>query len=159
MRKIFAAFFILGFAGSAFAEGSAGCGLGSLVFRDDTIGSQTLAQTTNQTTFTQFFGITTGTSNCSAHGFAFNDKEAVMYVEANLPSLKLEMARGQGENLTALSQVMGCHDASSFSQMTKDKYQNIFPSASVDAQQLLNQLKIEIQNDAKLKQSCAVASN
>ena len=159
MRRIVMTLLISGFSASAFATGSAGCGLGSLIFKDDTIASQELASTFNASTGTQFFGITTGTSNCSAHGFAFNEKEATMYAEANLPSLKVEMARGQGENLTAFSQVMGCSDAPAFSQMAKAKYQSIFPSNSVDAQQMLSNLKTEIRNDSALKKSCNLASN
>ncbi len=157
MRLFLIGLMITGFTTSAFAN-SAGCGLGSLIFTKDTIMSQTLAETFNGSFLTQFFGITSGTSNCSAHGFAFQEKEAAMYAEANMPSLKVEMARGQGENLTAFSQLMGCNDVSAFSQMIKSKYQNIFPTNDVDAEQMLNHLKSEIQSDASLNQSCHLAS-
>ena len=53
---------------SAFAGyGAAGCGLGSFVFGDNNSWwAQTLGATTNGTSGSQTFGITTGTSNCDA---------------------------------------------------------------------------------------------
>ena len=158
VNKILLGLLVVASSASAFAVGSAGCGLGSMIFKEDTIASQTLAETTNGSSLTQFFGITTGTSNCSAHGFAYINKEATVYAEANMPSLKIEMARGQGENLTAFSQILGCKDVSSFSKMTKSKYQSIFPSNEVNAQQMLQNLSSEIQNDSNLKQSCHINS-
>src|SRR5215813_15499169 len=44
--------------------GTAGCGLGSMVFGDQKGAIQILAGTTNWLFGTQTFGITTGTSNC-----------------------------------------------------------------------------------------------
>jgi hypothetical protein len=145
----------LGTSSTSFAN-SAGCGLGSLIFQKDTILSQTLAETFNGSFLTQFFGITSGTSNCSAHGFAFQEREASIYAESNLPSLKIEMARGQGENLNAFSQLLGCKDSESFAQMTKSKYQSIFPSQDVDANQMLQNVKSEIKNNSTLSQTCLV---
>src|SRR5580658_9609667 len=45
--------------------GTAGCGLGSIVFGNKAGIVQIFAATTNGTFATQTFGITTGTSNCS----------------------------------------------------------------------------------------------
>src|SRR3954464_7446787 len=51
-------------SGTKSTYGTAGCGLGSLVFGDQKGAIQILAATTNTTFGTQTFGITTGTSNC-----------------------------------------------------------------------------------------------
>ena len=45
----------------------AGCGLGALVFKENTMGMQILASTTNYIGM-QTFAITSGTSNCSSGG-------------------------------------------------------------------------------------------
>ena len=156
MFKLIVGILVSGFAVSAFAVDS-GCGLGSLALTQNSKLSQILAVTTNSTTLTNLFGITSGTSGCSASGFAYQEKEATIYAEANMPSLKVEMARGQGESLSAFSQVLGCSDAGAFGQMTKSKYQTIFPSSDVDAHQMLSNVKAEIQKDASLQHACGIA--
>ena len=134
---------------------SAGCGLGSLIFQKDTILSQTLAETFNGSSSSQLFGITSGTSNCTAHGIVMQEQEAKVYAESNLPSLKIEMARGQGESLNAFSQILGCQDSSSFAQMTKAKYSVIFPTQDVKSDDVVEHVKTEIKNDSHLKESCS----
>ena len=69
MKKVMAAAILVAFGAVAFAEdyGSAGCGLGSLVFKQND-GTQILAATTNGTFGSQTFGITFGTSNCNSKG-------------------------------------------------------------------------------------------
>ncbi|MBI2602380.1 MAG: DUF3015 family protein [Deltaproteobacteria bacterium] len=85
--------------------GMAGCGLGSLVFSSDTKGSQVLAATTNGTSYSQLFGITSGTSNC-------RDLEAKVallpYVDVNKQQILADIAKGSGESLVGLGQMMGC---------------------------------------------------
>jgi len=103
--------------------GMAGCGLGSIVM--GSTGSQVSAATTNSTFGSQFFGITTGTSNCSEDGVALREQESRSFAEANLPSLRQEMAQGRGENLQVLASLMGC-DQSAFGQATRDGYDAIF---------------------------------
>ncbi len=156
MRILLASVLIVGFASAAFAN-DAGCGLGSLIIQKNSKLSQLFAITTNATFSSQVFGITTGTSNCSASGLVYNYKEATVYAEANMPSLKVEMARGEGENLSAFAQTMGCHDSAAFGKMTKTKYQTIFPSSDVDAHQMLSNVRTEIEKDPSLKQICPVA--
>ena len=68
MKKLFAVAVIALMTSSAFAAkyGSAGCGLGSLIFEgDQTWWKQVLATTTNGTGM-QSLAITLGTSNCWA---------------------------------------------------------------------------------------------
>lgn len=148
--------FVLALSTSALAN-DAGCGLGTAVIQKNTKLSQSFAVTTNYTFFSQLLGITFGTSGCNSSGLVMNTKEATMFAEANISSLKVEMARGQGENLAAFSHVMGCKDSSAFGRMTKDKYQNIFPSSDVGSHQMLDNVKAEIQKDQTLATNCTVA--
>lgn len=143
---------------SAFAMmGDAGCGLGSLVMPKNTIVSQTLASTTNGTFYTQFFGITSGTSNCKASGFVKVDKKEIFYAESNYTALTFEMAKGEGENLSAFAQVLGCSDkvVPDFGKLTKSKYQAIIPSMKTTPVEMLESLKKEMHSDPILAKECA----
>ncbi|MBI3557224.1 MAG: DUF3015 family protein, partial [Deltaproteobacteria bacterium] len=116
---------LLGMGSTALAGSDAGCGLGSLIIKKNTVMSQTMASTTNGSFGSQFFGITSGTSNCNPSGFALVEKEQIFYTESNYQHLKVEMAKGEGENLLAFAQVLGCSDkaAPDFARMTKQIYQ------------------------------------
>jgi len=141
-------------------SGDAGCGIGSLIIQKNSKISQLVAATINTTTLTQAFGITSGTSNCSANGIVFRDKEATVFVEANLQNLKIDMARGQGESLSAFTQLMGCRseDVSSFGMMTRKNYESLFPNSHVQPNELLQSIKNEIRNDSLLNAHCTTAS-
>jgi hypothetical protein len=113
----------LAVASQAKNYGTAGCGLGSQAFGPK--GNQVSAATTNSTTATQFFGITSGTSNCAEDGVALRDQESHSFAEANFRSLRQEMAQGSGENLQVLASLMGCDEAS-FGQAARAGYGTIF---------------------------------
>jgi hypothetical protein len=86
--------------------GQAGCGLGSLAMGKD--GNQILAATTNDTFGSQTFGITSGTSNCTADGAIAQAKQAEAFAEANYSALFRQMASGKGEHLTGFVSLAGC---------------------------------------------------
>lgn len=156
MRMAVVLVLVCGFLSQALAN-DAGCGLGSMVMRDNTKVSQTLAVTTNGTFLTQLFGITSGTSNCSANNFVKKEKEAIYFAESNMTNLKIEMARGQGESLTALAEILGCKGqaAESFGTMTRSKYSNILPASNVTPIQMLENIQGEISKDQGLRQACS----
>lgn len=141
---------------NAFAIGDAGCGLGSVVFSSNKKLPQILAATTNGTFGSQTFGITTGTSNCTANGFAKVDREQIYYAESNYNSLKTEMAKGHGESLNAFAQVLGCSEQShkDFGKMMRSHYESIFPSSKTTAVEMLNSVKKEIQASPVLSKEC-----
>jgi hypothetical protein len=96
------------FASSVWAAnyGMAGCGLGSIVMGKD--GNQILAATTNGTFWTQTFGITSGTSNCTRDGAVAKAHQALAFAEANYTSLMRQMASGEGEYLAGFVSLAGC---------------------------------------------------
>jgi len=151
---------ILVFSANAFAAGDAGCGLGSIVFTKNSKALQILAMTTNGTFSSQMFGITTGTSNCSSNGFAQVNKEQVIFAESNFQNLQVEMARGQGESLQGLAQIMGCSEnaAAAFGTMTKSKYETIIPSSKTSAVEMLQSIKQEMATDPVLAKECLKVS-
>lgn len=104
--------------------GSAGCGLGSLVFGSSKGFVQVLASTTNGTSGSQTFGITSGTSNCGGGG-----KSAIAFIEANKTSLSNDIARGQGETLKALAEIYGLKNVDGAGKALKASYKEIFKTS------------------------------
>ncbi len=144
------------FSSAAFAAGDAGCGLGSIIIKDNTKVMQVLAATTNGTFGSQTFGISTGTSNCSSKGLVMNEKSAQMIAESNLPSLKVEGARGNGSTLSAFGLALGCKEESldRFGATMKKNYSNVF-GGNKDASQVVSAARAQVSSDSALKQACS----
>jgi hypothetical protein len=100
-------------AGAAFAgqaRNNTGCGLGTLLFKDNA-DNATLLQafqfTTNAFLGTATFGITFGTSECQQpKNFVSNDK-ASEFMVANMDNLAKDIAQGRGVTLDAFAELMG----------------------------------------------------
>lgn len=101
--------------GSAMAYGNPdtgpGCGLGKLLWSDfkrqKDIAPQVLMATTNGTFGSQTFGISTGSSGCTNDGKVWAEHSTQFFVAATFENLAEDMARGQGEHLTALATLLG----------------------------------------------------
>ena len=132
----------------------AGCGLGSLIIKQNDK-SQILAATTNGTFGSQTFGITTGTSNCTANGIVKNEKAQEIFVTVNFSSLEQEMASGKGEKLNTFAQLLGCNSDSveKFGQMTQSNYNKLL-SENATPTSLISAVKSEIKKDGNLSKSC-----
>ncbi len=141
---------------SAHAVGSAGCGLGSILFTDNTWWKQLLAVTTIGTSFSQTFGITSGTSNCASGVFGQIQKQKD-FVAANLASLQREAAQGSGDSLNGLASVLGCPASQygSFGAFTQTHYKTVFNNDSSDA--VLGNVKSQISQSKTLFASCSLA--
>ena len=127
--------------------GDAGCGLGSVVISKNSKLLQLFAVTTNNTFFSQVFGITSGTSNCSSSGLVSNDKQIQYFVEVNQDDLAREMAQGEGEKLNTLATLHGCKSAGaqkSFAQYTQKSYARIFTAADITSTTVINNLEGEL---------------
>lgn len=112
--------------------GMAGCGLGSIVFGEQTGMVQIFAATTNGTSGNQTFGISSGTLNC---GESAKSAKAEQFIQVNKVAIENDMARGQGETLTSLSQVMECTNTN-FPTDMKNSYRQMFPHGGASADQL-----------------------
>lgn len=133
------------FTGSfAMAAGDAGCGLGSLLISSNTKLMQLFAGTTNASFGSQTFGITFGTSNCSAKGLVMNDKQIQYFVEVNQAELTRELAQGRGEKLSTLAALNGCNSEAqinNFNTQAQAHFQTIVPAAKTSAVDFVNNLK------------------
>lgn len=131
MKSLIVVLATLGFAMSAQAAGdvlkgngvygTAGCGLGSMVFGNEQGPVQVLAATLNGTGV-QTFGITSGTSNCGKGLFA--KAEINSFIESNSVALENDIARGQGETLSTLNDILGC--GAEFNSTLQQNFKNIY---------------------------------
>lgn len=112
--------------GGAVKYGTAGCGLGSIIFGGGKGFTQVLAATTNGSSGNQTFGITSGTSNCDA---AASTESAKNFVEANRVALAKDISRGKGQTLTSLSELAGCSDSKAVGAKLRKNFKRIFPNA------------------------------
>lgn len=128
---------------SAFAAkyGSAGCGLGSMIFEgDQTWWKQVLAATTNGTGF-QTIAISLGTSNCDSPA-PLKVTQVEAFVEANKVALANDIARGNGETVVGLSNVYGCSNKMEFSKALKSNYKTIFTSANATSKEITHNINM-----------------
>ncbi|MBI3605076.1 MAG: DUF3015 family protein [Nitrospirae bacterium] len=149
MKKFVAltvAFISLLFVGSSFAAdgeyGAAGCGLGSLLFGKQPGFVQVFAATTNNSTYTNMFGITSGTSNCNKNTvFASNDR-LNSFVQNNLDNLAKEIAMGEGESLDTLAELMEIpvEEKTAFNKNLQANFKSIFPSKNVVVAGVINNI-------------------
>jgi Protein of unknown function (DUF3015) len=144
-------------AGPAFAQGgglkgtgaygSAGCGLGSLVFGNQPGAVQILAATTNGTFGSQTFGITSGTSNCGSGLMAMGTKN---FVEANREVLAKDISRGQGEAIGALTVINACQDSAKVGAALQRNFSAIFPTESASNDDVTAAILRTLHSDAAL---------
>jgi hypothetical protein len=106
--------------------GMAGCGLGSLIFKDKPGIVQVLAATTNGTFGTQTFGITTGTSNCESTKASAQSTKA--FVQANREAVSKDIARGSGETIGSVSTLAGCASPAAVGTTLQREFKSIFPN-------------------------------
>lgn len=146
-------------AANASGVGDAGCGLGHLAWQGKNGKlAQVSAATTNGTFYSQTFGITTGTSGCTASGLVRADKEQEYFANVNRDTLNKEISQGQGDNLNALAALMGCNPESmrAFGRTAQKNYSNIFTSANTTGTEMLNNLRAVIAKDSALSRSCSI---
>jgi hypothetical protein len=117
-----------GYGGGGAKYGTAGCGLGSIVFGAKPGFMQVFAATTNGTGF-QTFAITSGTSNCDSSA-ASEVGIARAFVESNREAFAKDVSRGSGETIATLATISGCKDNAAVGASLQKNFKRIFPSAA-----------------------------
>lgn len=138
------------------AYGMAGCGLGSVMLKEDSKMSQTFAGTTNGSSNNQTFAISTGSSNCrdQAPEAALRIEQEV-FVAANLRGLEKDVSAGGGEYTEAFAEVLGCHDEEDYEEFletSRAHFEQIF--ASADAFKVYAQYIGALRANPKLAAHC-----
>lgn len=117
-----------------------GCGLGSQVIKDDSSAIMfALQATTNGTSGNQTFGITSGTSGCKKTKFVMNER-AQEFVAANMDVLSKEIARGYGESVDTLAELLKVEDKALFAMSLQANYNKIYTSKNVEMSQVLDNI-------------------
>lgn len=147
--------FALVWGGSAEAAnwGMAGCGLGAVVFKDKPGKIQIVAATTNNIVSPQTSAITSGTSNCFEED---SKEEAKLYINLNQEALKKDIARGQGETLQGLSQILQCEDCEVLGSTLQTSYLTIFPSSTTSVEEISSSIETLIHSNEALSRSCKI---
>ena len=135
-------------SGGAAKYGPAGCGLGSLIFKPDSGFTQIFAATTNGSTYTQTFGISSGTSNCDTGPGSSHSAKA--FVETNRAALAKDIARGRGETISSLSALAGCSNAHAVGVKLQHSFRTIFSSAQATDAQVSDSVVNVLSSDASL---------
>ena len=130
--------------------GMAGCGLGNMLFDKN---NQVLAATTNGSSGSQTFGISSGTSNC----VTASEQTAMIknFIEANYESLVTDMAKGQGDSVKTLSSFYGCN-SDKFATELKSRYEVVTPKTQNTTQFMVN-INNAIEDSKALSANCTNA--
>ncbi len=135
---------------SAANYGMAGCGLGALIFPNDNTKLQILSGYLNWVGWNQTFAMTSGTSNCVDSGAS----ASAMYIAVNQESLKKDIARGEGESLNGLSQILNCSNPVALNATLQQHYATIFPSNEVKSEVVNKNIQSLIHSSKELNGTC-----
>jgi hypothetical protein len=135
--------------------GLAGCGLGSLWMDKDH--GQIWAATTNGTAANQLFGISSGTSNCVETPTSAKAERMDKYIIVNKLALADDIARGQGETIQGLAQIMNCQQAETLGTKLQSKFKAIFTSHDIPANEITDHIITVVGQDESLATACGVS--
>ena len=138
---------------SAVAPGGPNCGWGNMLFEGQSgLPSHIVASTTNGTSGNNTFGMTSGTNGCSADGTLSYGGKEMLNVRAIMDEFSEDVARGDGEALTAVAVSMGISetDRPVFKQAMHNNFDTLFPSSDVDAEAVVANMFVIMQSDARL---------
>ncbi len=133
--------------------GLAGCGLGSQVMGPKD--GQIFAATTNGTGM-QSIGITLGTSNCIGTPTSAKADRMDRYIVANKVQLADDIARGEGETIQGLAQLMNCAAVTQLGSKLQSKFSTIFESHEMAANQITDRIITVVGQDGELSTACGV---
>jgi hypothetical protein len=142
MKKLIITVVALALAAPALAgngKANTGCGLGTMLFgaakADNSILLQILAVTTNGTSGSQTFGISSGTSECDQPSSFVRNERVNEFVHANLDNLARDVAQGGGETVSTLAELLEVPAAqrAAFGQKLQSQFTLIFPTPDVQS--------------------------
>lgn len=154
MKKLLAASALLASSASfAVAPGGPNCGWGNMLFAGQSgLPSHLIASITNGTTGNNTFGMTLGTNGCSTGGALTYGGKSMINLGAIMDEFSEDVARGDGEALTAVAVSMGIQseDRAVFKSVMQDNFDTLFPSAEVSAEDVFASMLTVMREDARL---------
>lgn len=136
------------FVGAVYAGQAAsntGCGLGTMLFKnnaDNSVVLQTFQATTNGFYGNQTFGITTGTSECQQPKNFVSNQELNEFMVANMDNLARDIAQGRGETLDAFAELLGvpAEKRPEFYSQLQSGFARIFTSPGVQMASVMDNI-------------------
>ncbi len=155
MKKILSAIIITAASSQALAAapGGADCGWGNMLWKGQSgLPMHILASWTNGTTGNATFGMTSGTNGCSASGTLTYGGNAWFDFSSLMDEFSEDIARGDGEVLSTFVVSAGVEpqDRTAFKQALHEHFDDIFTSANVTAEKVLENITAVIKRDEKL---------
>ena len=144
MKKILVsavAFVALSTSVMATPNSQTGCGLGSMLIKDNSTAVMLALQSisNNVVSSNQTFGITSGTLGCRKVKIAMNER-AEEFVASNMDILAKEIAMGHGESITTLAELLNVSDVATFSASLQSNYNSIYTSQKVEMNDVLDNI-------------------
>lgn len=140
-------------------DGSSGCGPGWYLFKDNSLFSSAFRATTNAFLFpVTTIGMTVGTSNCTQHKIVLKEQESLHFATMNYFELKNEIAKGNGEYLSAFAYTVGCSAQAQgkLNGHLRQKFKALYPNAKVQPENVLLEVYKTILSDENLTRQCSV---
>lgn len=129
---------VIGSSAFATVNNQTGCGLGSMLIKDDSTAIMLALQaTTNGTSGNQTFGITSGTLGCKKTKFVMNEK-AEKFVASNMDQISKEIAMGHGETVETLAELLNIEDKATFAASLQKNYSKIYSSSNTTMSEVLD---------------------
>ncbi len=155
MKKLLLASVLVSASASSFAvaPGGPGCGWGNMLFAGQSgLPSHIVASITNGTSGNNTFGMTTGTNGCSADGTLTYGGKSMINLGAVMDEFSEDVARGDGEALTAVAVSMGIEaaDRAAFKAAMHDNFDKLFPSAEVTTEDVVASMFDVMRADQRL---------
>jgi hypothetical protein len=138
-----------------------GCGLGKVIWADyqkqKSIAPQVLQSTTNGTSGSQTFGISSGTSGCTNDGTIMAEYKVNVFAAANYDNLSQEMAQGGGEHLASLAELMGvpAENRPEFFALAQSQYANLVASGNSTPAAMIETLQSGMETDPRFIKTTA----
>jgi len=158
MKKIIAGLVLLSASSVAMAEAPGGpnCGWGNLLFEGQTgLGSHWLAWLTNNSTWNNTFGMTSGTNGCSTSGtLAYGGASMVSSIMGEFSE---DVARGEGDAMDTVAVIYGVEkqDRATFAKVMHENFAVIFPTEDVTADEMMASMEKIMKADPTLSKYIA----
>ena len=96
--------------------------------------------------YSQTFGITSGTLNCEKQAQFAGSPTLNHFVATNMDRLAQDMARGEGESLSTLAELIGIapSDRPATYAKLQSNFSNIFASEQVEAADVIDQVAMAV---------------
>jgi hypothetical protein len=158
-KKILVSILCVMLPSTVFAVDNVGtCGWGSKLFVGQKgVIPQVFAATTNGSTGSQTFGISSGTSGCTQDGVVSSNWKTAAFIDSNMNKLAMDMSRGQGESLESLANLLGVEssDSAKFNATLKENFASIFSSDDVSSEDVRASLKKVVASNSELSKYSA----